>query len=161
MDLIFDNSEVLRFIKNVPMLNEEMMTTFFDNQKNILDNKEISSLSLFIHTHLDIFNKNVLNKQSFTIKNSWFQAYKKNSYHPLHIHGTEENKYSLIFYIQASENSARTIFFCPGYPYTPAMNKYISAKQGKLVLFPSFLPHMVELNNDEERIILSANIDFY
>lgn len=160
MDLEFDNTKVLNFLKKHPFRNSEAMTTYFDNQ-NILENaEELSELKEFIDLHLHIFNANILQRDKFFIKESWFQAYGINSYHPLHIHGTEYQNYSLIFYIQTTEDSSKTIFYCPGFPYVPEQKHHITPKQGRLVIFPSYIPHCVKTNNDEQRIILSANVNF-
>jgi len=160
MELEFNNSEVLEFLQKNSMVKDRMLTTYFEGSR-VLENEKLPNLKNHICDHLYYFIKNVLNKEKYILLESWFQAYTKNSYHPLHIHGIEENKWSLIYYIQVSADSALTNIYSPGYPYIPENKKIIQPKKDKLVLFPSYFPHEVELNKDNDRIILSANFQVF
>ena len=62
-------------------------------------------------------------------------------------------------YILNAKSSA-TRFYPPGYPYI-VFNEFIDIypKVGKLVVFPGYLPHEVLPNKDDERLIMSANIE--
>jgi len=160
IELDFNNSKIIDFLKNYKMVSDEMLTTYYEF-KNILEEKELEDFKNHIYTHISVFVENVLKKERFILKDSWFQAYQENSYHPLHIHGILEKNWSLIYYIQVSSTSAKTIMHMPGYPYAPEIKKSIIPKKDKLVLFPSYLPHQVELNKDNSRIILSANLEIF
>lgn len=157
MEVSFNNEQVLQFIQNVQMSKLQMLTTFGkDNQ--ILQKEEMKDFKNHLFYFLDIFVKKALGKNKFSIIDSWIQCYSENSYHPLHIHGVEHNQWSLIYYIQASKNSSHTNIYGPGHPYIDFEKKTVQPKTNKLVLFPSSLPHDVEPNRDNERIILSANL---
>lgn len=160
IDLDFNNQNIIKYIENYSFEKRDIKTTFFDNNK-ILDDERLTDLKELINYHCAVFAEKVLLKNNFNIKESWFQYYDNNNYHPTHIHGVEEQNYSLIFYVQCSESSSNTVFFNPGYPYVPEQKIIIKPKQSKLIFFPGYIPHCVEPNKDNERLILSANVDFY
>ncbi len=152
----FNDQSILSFINDKPFKKDKMLTTFFEYE-NILEDKNLINLKNHILNILNIFTKNVLKKKFFNLHTSWFQMYKINDYHDLHIHETEENCYSFIFYVQCSEDSSQTEFFMPGHPYARGPSFLISPKKSKIVLFPGHVPHQALSNNDEKRIILSGN----
>ena len=160
LELEFNNFNVLNYLRNCKMTKEEMLTTYYEN-KNVLEEKGLEDFKNHIYSHLNLFAKNVIKKEKVILKDSWFQAYEQNSYHPIHIHGVREKDWSLIYYIQVSPSSAKTIIYMPGYPYVPELKKAVIPKKDKLVLFPSYLPHQVEPNKDNDRIILSANLEIF
>lgn len=152
----FNNQSTLNFLNKKTFEENSMLTTFYED-KNILDNEDLIELNNHILKTLDIFIKRILKKTSFYLEASWFQAYRVNDYHNLHIHGLEEDCYSFIFYIQCGENSAQTEFYIPGHPYIISPSFSIEAENSKIVIFPGNVPHEVHLNKDEKRIILSGN----
>tara|TARA_Y100001938_G_scaffold150791_1_gene243458 strand:+ start:1096 stop:1638 length:543 start_codon:yes stop_codon:yes gene_type:complete len=159
MDLVYTNQDVEKYLNEIQMSQEEsVLTTYYTNDNIILDSKLITFKD-FIFGHVYVFCKNVLNKEKFDVRNSWFQTYKKENYHTVHVHNCNEYSYSLIFYVKASESSSNTRFYLPGFPYTPAKMIDVQAKQNRLVIFPGYIPHQVPPNKDEERIIFSANFE--
>tara|TARA_R100001460_G_scaffold90643_1_gene132336 strand:- start:2095 stop:2637 length:543 start_codon:yes stop_codon:yes gene_type:complete len=160
IELKFNNTKVIEYLKNHQMIKEEMLTTYYE-YKNVLEEKELEDFKNHIYNHVNLFVKNVLKKEKVILKESWFQAYETNSYHPIHVHGVQQKDWSLIYYVQASPTSAKTIMHIPGYPYVPEIKKQIVPKKDLLVMFPSYFPHQVELNQDSERIILSANLEVF
>lgn len=160
MNLEFDNTSVLEFVEKKEMTYDMQYTSFFEN-KNILEEKELIVFKDHVYSHVLYFAKNVLQKRKVLFNSSWFQVYKKNSYHPCHIHGILENEWSLIYYIQTTLNSSKTTIFIPGHPYVPTIKKEIIPEKDKLVIFPSYFPHEVSPNEDESRIILSANFKVF
>jgi hypothetical protein len=135
-----------------------MLTTFFD-VKNILENEKLINLKNHIYEYLEIFTKQIKGKKYFSITESWLQAYRKKDYHSLHVHKPNLNDYSLIFYIQCTKDSSKTIFYAPGHPYVTSPNIKISAEKSKIVFFPGGTPHEVSPNDDEQRIIFSCNFE--
>ena len=103
------------------------------------------------------FVKNILNKDNFTHRNSWFQAYKPHNYHSLHVHGLESFEYSFVFYVQTSDDSSEIKFYNPGYPYC-YYKDYVLPYENDLLIFNSYVPHEVLPNNDNQRISLAGNI---
>tara|TARA_S200002703_G_scaffold83918_1_gene72324 strand:+ start:381 stop:923 length:543 start_codon:yes stop_codon:yes gene_type:complete len=158
MEIPFDNTSLIEVIKNTKMEQLQMLTTF-EKDNQILQKEEMKDFKNHLFYFLDIFVKKALEKTKFNIINSWFQCYSKDSYHPLHIHGTDPNQWSLIYYIQVSENSSNTEIYGPGHPYIYFLKKIVKPKTNKLVIFPSCLPHEVLKNEDDKRIILSANLN--
>ena len=156
----FNNLSTLTFV-NQTLFDEEKMFTTFHKTKQILNEEGFKDLKNHVMNFIDIFTKNVLQKQKFEITDSWIQAYKKNHHHSLHVHYLEKNYYSLIFYIQCTEESSKTIFFPPGFPYVQSDSIKIIPKKSKFVIFPGYVPHEVEHNQDDQRIIFSCNFSVF
>lgn len=86
-----------------------------------------------------------------------------------HVHG---DTFSGIFYLSTPEESGKLVFSNPainrlwnGCSLTTQKNQFtgesirIEPLEGNIILFPSYLPHLVETNNhDEERISISFNL---
>jgi hypothetical protein len=154
-----NNQSLITFLNKTKIHTTESVYTTFYEYPNILFDSNLINFKDFIFSYLYIFCKNVLNKEKFIITESWFQKYLKDSYHDIHVHHCKENSYSLIFYVDATNNSSVTNFYIPGFPYTPEIIKSFVAEKNKLVTFPGYLPHKVPLNKDEQRIIFSANFE--
>jgi hypothetical protein len=158
MEIPFDNTSLLEVIKNTKMEQLQMLTSY-EKDNNVLNKENMNDFKNHLFYFLDLFTKKILQLNSFEVTYSWIQCYSKDSYHPLHIHGTDPNQWSLIYYIQVSENSSNTEIYGPGHPYIDFPKKTIQPKTNKLVIFPSCLPHEVPKNEDDKRIILSANLN--
>ena len=98
---------------------------------------------------------NDLNYQSCHVARMWYQQYIKNNTHGWHIHG--EN-YTGVYYLQ----------FPKGSPKTELIDQYninkkitINAKEGDIVIFPSFIIHRApKVISDVKKTIISFNLDF-
>ena len=156
----FNNFSTLSFVNEIKP-EEEIMFTTFNNNQQILNEANLKDLKGHVEQFLDIFTKNVLEKNTFKITESWIQTYRKNGHHLLHVHHLEKNSYSLIFYIECTEQSSKTVFFCPGFPYTYNDSIKIIPKKSKFVIFPGHVPHEVEYNQDDQRIIFSCNFSIF
>lgn len=104
-------------------------------------------------------------------KEYWIQNYKKGNFHSWHHHG-KTNTLSVVYWIQSEKNSSNLIIKNPN-PYVPFWKEpqtiyehetiysqeyiKISPKEGGLIIFPSFLYHKVEVNNNSHRTILALN----
>jgi hypothetical protein len=148
-------------IKNIKKLNFktiDCVESTYDKTNNVLENKGFEKFKNFITNYIQAINLNFLNKKKFAIGNSWFQLYKKEQHHTFHTHGYTENQFSLIYYIKVTENSSKTVFQFPGYPYIENQQRYkIKPKENKLIIFPAYIPHYVEPNKDKSRLIFSCN----
>lgn len=158
MEIPFDNTSLLEVIKNTKMEQLQMLTSY-QKDNNVLNKENMNDFKNHLFYFLDLFTKKILQLEKFEVCESWFQCYSKDAYHPLHIHGTNSNQWSLIYYIQVSENSSNTEICGPGHPYIDFPKKIVKPKANKLVIFPSCLPHEVLKNEDDKRIILSANLN--
>jgi hypothetical protein len=151
------NKNLLDLLHEVKLENFEYNSNnYYNNYDLHLTEKIFSSLKETIFEYLKI-----LNLKKFEVIKWWLQKYKKNQFHDLHTHGTEKNYFSFILYLDCSEKSSVVNFFNALYPYI--FNQKISFKPEKnlFVFFPSFIPHSVDLNTDEKRFILSANLKCY
>lgn len=153
----FDNLSTLLFIQNNKVHNEEGMLTTFQTELNIIFNDNLKDLREHIERYIEVFTVNILKKKSYKILRSWLQAYRPMDVHGLHTHETTLKDYSLIFYIQCSDNSSKTVFYAPGYPYIESLEIQISPEKSKFVIFPGSTPHEVRPNKDDQRIIFSCN----
>ena len=111
-----------------------------------------------------------LKKSEIKITSMWSIINLKNASNARHIH--PNNYISAAYYIKASKNSGDIVFYDPRsantirFPNVSNTNKLnsnifsVQPEEGLLVLFPSYLHHSVNINNsEEERIVLSFNID--
>jgi uncharacterized protein (TIGR02466 family) len=115
-----------------------------------------------------------LERDSHYISNMWFTISKpSNRQHVRHVH--PNCLFSGIFYVKTPKGCASTNFHNPNpaqemirplynipHRYT-AKEVSIECKQGRMVIFPSWLPHSVEdgfrqEDPDEERIVIAFNI---
>tara|TARA_R100001132_G_C3237716_1_gene69741 strand:+ start:61 stop:654 length:594 start_codon:yes stop_codon:yes gene_type:complete len=112
----------------------------------------------FIQPHLQkYFNEcaNKLGYQTVNINNLWFQQYNKNGKHGWHIHG---DNYTGVYYVKFSEKAARTELIDP---FSQDKKIIINAKEGDIVIFPSYVIHRaVEQQDNSEKIIISFNFNF-
>ena len=142
--------------KNFDM-NDKKVLYFFESIKPNIDN-----------TLTDMGWDDLNNKIDIT--SAWSIINKKNASNERHIHS---NSYiSAVYYVSAPNNCGDILFHDPRQakvirkPNTIKANKLnaevvnITPQSGLLVLFPSYLYHsVVENNSDEERIVISFNID--
>ena len=96
----------------------------------------------------DAKNIPLLKDKKFKLAGFWLNVNKGHHYNSIHVHA-----------IQTSDKSANTNFYPPGWPYVCNEESKISIKpkNNKLIVFPSYLPHEVEINKDKTRLIFSAN----
>tara|TARA_R110002020_G_scaffold221527_2_gene429615 strand:+ start:9378 stop:9920 length:543 start_codon:yes stop_codon:yes gene_type:complete len=152
----FDSTQVKSYLKNFVFKRDTMLTTFLEVEE-ILKEPELKDFNEYINNIVVSFSTNILKLHSPEINRSWFQVYDDKSHHQLHIHDTFENRYALIYYLQATEKSSPTTFYMPGHPYIGCKEIEVSAETNKIVIFNSFIPHEVLRNTDNERLIFSCN----
>tara|TARA_R100001086_G_C11724035_1_gene227740 strand:+ start:70 stop:609 length:540 start_codon:yes stop_codon:yes gene_type:complete len=105
----------------------------------------------FLQKHFLKCIKN-LNLNTVQIKNLWFQKYKKDGVHNWHVHS---NNYTGVYYLKFPKHATQT----------QLVDKQkileIDAKEGDIVIFPSFVIHRSpKITEDIEKIIISFNLDF-
>jgi len=147
------NLSKIKFKKNK---NDKMQTTFYHNNA-IIEEDDFAEYKQNLIKFINISGE-ILNFTFDLFSSSWFQKYSNGQHHPLHIHGTQKTMYSLIHYLKVSKKSSTTNFYPPGYPYLGNEQKIkITPENNKIIIFPSWIPHEVEYNNDIVRTIFSAN----
>jgi uncharacterized protein (TIGR02466 family) len=130
---------------------EEQETTY--NQINILNLpllKDIKDQIIFI-----------LEKHNLFISNSWAQLYKKGDKHRIHNHGG--SVYSGVLYVNGRGKDG-TAFHHPMSKMIESFHKNFKTivmtkfEPGVLILFPSYIPHeVVEQKEENNRLIISFN----
>lgn len=140
---------------------------------NFNENLEINKLITEIENRsLEILKKYDLNKNyKIFVQNIWININKKGDFNIPHLH--PGSFFSGVFYVNCNENSGNIVFENPALTFEYFIsnkeieknNNYNSGRMfhtpqnNKLVIFPGYLNHYVEPNqNDEERISISFNL---
>ena len=124
------------------------------NNSTNFSRKWVEFLQPYLHKHLKNF-ANVLGYQDINFINLWFQQYNQNGKHGWHTHA--EN-YTGVYYVQFSNKCAKTELIDP---FSQNKKIEIEAKEGDIVIFPSYVIHRAtEQKENVEKIIISFNINF-
>jgi len=124
------------------------------NNNHIIDRPWVKVLLPFIQKHFKKCAKK-LGFEKCHIKALWFQQYEKNNLHNWHIHA---QNYTGVYYLELPKSAPLTELVDP----CNIKNKFkIKAKEGDIVIFPSFVIHRSgKMLNDLQKTIVSFNIDF-
>ena len=159
--ITFDYKKLMQVIKKEKMEKFPYMKTTYFKEKNILLKKEFK----FLLDSCQKFYQEVAGDNqyaSWRIIMSWIQRYDKGDFHDAHIHSTSPQYWSFVFYLDCNEDSSKTIVLEPGYPYIDERKRVaIKPKIGGCVAFPGYVPHFVEPNINNKRVVLSSNLQFY
>tara|TARA_B100000029_G_scaffold22661_1_gene22669 strand:+ start:917 stop:1519 length:603 start_codon:yes stop_codon:yes gene_type:complete len=99
---------------------------------------------------------NLLGYQDIKFANLWFQQYNQNGKHGWHIHS--EN-YTGVYYVKFSANAAKTELINP---FSQNEKIVIDAKEGDLVIFPSYVIHRAPTQKQSfKKIIVSFNFNLH
>tara|TARA_Y100001938_G_scaffold150116_1_gene239694 strand:- start:2104 stop:2625 length:522 start_codon:yes stop_codon:yes gene_type:complete len=153
-----DDVDYIKSIKLSKRKNDIMHTNYFEDFN---DEKTISIIKKYEMFFEEMARVN--NYKQYQLTKFWIQKYNNDEFHDIHTHGTNDNEYSFILYIDCSEKSSETLFYPLGYPFTCYKGHTpfkIKPLQGRIILFNSFLPHGLIPNKDEKRIILSGNVRY-
>ena len=158
--ITFDYKKLMSLLDNESMEKFPYMKTTYFKEKNILLREEFK----FLLNSCQQFYKEVAQQNNYTSWNiitSWVQRYDTGDFHDTHIHFPLENHWNFIFYLDCKENSSNMVVLEPGYPYVND-NKRITIKPkiGGCVAFPGHIPHFVEPNKTDKRIILSSILEY-
>ena len=137
--------------------------------KTVLKGKPLKKLENFFIEHVNHYFDEIIHSSSNIkpyITLSWLNYTKENEYH--HAHEHENSMVSGVFYVSADESDSIR-FYKSGYQQIkPSIKEYnlwnstswyVSARTGKLILFPSWLSHSVDhKKSDNLRISLAFNI---
>ena len=95
-----------------------------------------------------------LNYQSAEIKCIWFQQYIQNDYHGWHKHS---DNYTGVYYLELPKNSPKTELIDQKDIHKKIT---INAKEGDIVVFPSFIIHRApKVKSNVRKTIISFNIN--
>ena len=168
----FDLGRDLSFREKKLLLNQDQNpnasnTTSVD--RNLLENTKLSSLRKFVETSLDEYIKEICSPAQdikLRITQSWASYTKPGQHHHKHFH--PNSLISGVFYVKTNKDSDRIYFYRDGYQQIKlpvdqwnlfnSDSWWLAAETGQLLLFPSFLTHMVEtVEGDDTRVSLSFN----
>lgn len=142
------------YIDLVESIELELVNQKYTSYYKIKNNVFINGTQEIIKPSVEKIAK-LKNFSNLIFENCWVQKYKQGQYHPLHTHGVEG--FSFVFYINVTDNSSKTCFYNPGYPYVQTHEYIVKPKRGLIIIFDKAIPHFVEPNKDEERLIVSGN----
>jgi uncharacterized protein (TIGR02466 family) len=141
------------------------------NSGSLLDKPEWKEIIDFLHGFASTMISSVNTTSSVvSFINSWVTIYPPGTYVPEHIHSN--SMLSGVFYASVPEGAGNLIFKDPSavaktmfirhyndFPTVPTVYTH-AVEEGQMVIFPSWLPHMTELNRSQgNRIMVSFNID--
>ncbi len=136
---------------------------------NLLENSVFSKLNSIVENEVNEFNKIMGSDFYYKCRYSWFNIYDRGDYQEYHHHA--HSTYSAVFFLKSNEKSSPLIFLNPSEPYDmhPILNQKIfndlnyqiwklNSVENRLVIFRSFIKHMVPKHEDDEtRITLAYN----
>jgi uncharacterized protein (TIGR02466 family) len=135
---------------------------------NLIEDKRFDFMIETITSHLKKFNTMMASDYNYTCTDAWVNSYKKGDYQEWHNHAG--STYSAVLFLKYPEGSSLIHFQSPSEPYNmlPIRNikEYnslniqdmnINPAENSLILFRSYLKHMVPVNNTDERITIAFN----
>lgn len=122
---------------------------------NILSEQIMSTLDSYMHDTL------LEDEDPLTLSNMWFNYNYRNCYNVCHTH--PGCAVAGVFWIQVPEESPLIVFDCPvchnSSVINPDTTRRYQPSEGTMLMFPAYLPHRVDLNdNDTTRISISFNL---
>jgi len=134
----------------------------YDLRKNIKFKKLIDLVTLNVNS----FAKQLKSNHTYSCGSCWFNIYKKGDYQEYHYHS--DAFFSAIFVLKTPDPPPKVIFENPVLDMYPLRNvEYndlnagvynIGMRENTLIIFRSYLKHMVEkLKQDNERISIALN----
>jgi uncharacterized protein (TIGR02466 family) len=146
--------------------SDNVLTTFkYNSKNNLFIDFGMNKLLEGIVKHLNVYVNEMKYTTPIAFKNSWMNIYPPGTFQYAHHHSG--SAISGTYYYQTNGNDGKIIFENPNpyldyqlFPGTHGFNRLgVEPKVGRLVLFPSWLRHGVEMNKtDQERISISFNI---
>lgn len=177
---IYPSTIYIDNIKNDKYINStiQLIQTMHESQQLTNDcsvrNGWQSSKDLYDNSHFAILADYVLNKIRVELLQNkltpvmtemWANVHDQHGFNHVHVHSG--SWYSGAVYLQCSEKTGNITFTDPrpgaemsAAHQLTATTQTVTPKPGDMILFPSFLPHLVEPNCDGiKRISISFNID--
>lgn len=173
IDLKLLADKALKIKKTKNKINNDWLCETYSSS-NLLDlskDKEFKKLIEQIKLKVKEFAKSYgIFNSNIKYQDGWINIAEHNQYQEYHVH--PNSHFSVVFYIQTFENCGDIYFASPEknnmkpLPKENGINAYnagscsFKAEQGKLIIFPSNLQHMVRTNlSSKQRISFSANFE--
>lgn len=153
-------------------INQAGVTTY--RTKSLLDDPEWADIAAFLYDFANEMISTVNPNSSvdkMLVADMWTTVYPHNAYIPEHTHAN--SLLSAVFYAKADDNCGDIEFRDPGFICKTMILRGIgqfpsfstryreTVEEGKMIIFPSWLPHFTHPNHSSsDRIIVSFNIDF-
>ena len=161
-------------LNKIKLINQKLEKIWLSDTnssyKNTLDEKVENviykdSLTYLLKSIIKLFEEKQQQKFKISLINIWENIYKNNDFQEPHIHPDAD--FSFIIYKKVDKDGGKTLFFNPSrnfidpfsnisYMYNKEFQPF--CKEGQIVLFPSFLEHMVLRTSNQHTI--SGNIRF-
>lgn len=177
---VLNQQEVIKYFKEYELNDDTDYTgkypvgsyTSYHNNDSILELPQLDDLKTLIKDTVQSIHFSVGLSGTVEFTNSWFSINRKFSYHETHNHCPDI--WSGVYYVQAEEGDATISFLNrlmvdSGWPYSAqktAHTDFVSnkvtcpVKTGMLIVFPSYLDHMVDQHlTDNERITIAFNLN--
>ena len=151
--------------KTKPTFDSGVHTSFASGNENL----EKESFKYLANTIIKLLEEKFKRRFRITFSNIWQNIYKKDDFQEKHCH--VNSHFSFIVYKKIKESN--TIFFHPNNYLIASFYKGMegpkpedivdlqfrpSCREGQIIVFPSFLEHMVKKTSNA--ITISGNIDF-
>ena len=140
--------------KNKDIYNDDLIKKLDWNNAREWERPWVKVLLPFIKDHFIKCAKK-LNFEDYFLRALWFQQYAENGMHGWHIH---EQNYTGVYYLELPQSAPLTELIDP----TDIKNKFkIKAKEGDIVIFPSFVIHRSgRMQTKDRKTIVSFNLEF-
>jgi len=165
------NPEELNFIFNIKYKTRgKENDVFISKSHNILNNKKLNRVKIFLNEKINFFIKNILEiNNQVKLTQSWIAKTISNSKHHSHCH--KGAFLSCVFYVNCKSGhfviNEHKSALQNGYNFDYNVIQYNSfnsemfyreVKTNDLIIFPGHLTHETKINkNSEDRIIIGAN----
>jgi|21_taG_2_1085346.scaffolds.fasta_scaffold103266_2 hypothetical protein len=165
------NPEELNFIFNIKYKTRgKENDVFISKSHNILNNKKLNRVKIFLNEKINFFIKNILEiNNQVKLTQSWIAKTISNSKHHSHCH--KGAFLSCVFYVNCKSGhfviNEHKSALQNGYNFDYNVIQYNSfnsemfyreVKTNDLIIFPGHLTHETKINkNGEDRIIIGAN----
>jgi uncharacterized protein (TIGR02466 family) len=134
---------------------------------DLKENKKFNNLTKIITSHVNNFAKELGSDFEYNCSNAWFNFYDKGTYQEYHYH--PKSYFSAVFVLQSPKPEPRLIFKNPILDMYPlekvktnndlnAMTFHVGMPKNSLIIFRSYLEHMVEKTKTNDiRLSLAYN----
>jgi uncharacterized protein (TIGR02466 family) len=153
-------------LDDVKDLSFNNISTSYFKDRNLIDKYSLINLKNFIINTNNAFSSVLFkNKQNYLLNESWVNYSKQYQHHEKHHH--LPHRISGVYYIKTNEQDGNLLFYPPSIAMdieqepSEISSRLVSyaPKEGKIILFPSWVEHSVQSNiTNSTRISISFNI---
>ena len=139
-----------------------------DFQQNLINEYELTEFKAELTKHLEIYLHAIdFNRPCYwNIQECWMTSFSESEY--AHIHNHAPSDISGCYYVKSNGQDGNFFFLNPSRIMSSTLlyrnipdRLFVRPKPGKLMLFPGWIDHGVEVNRTkDERCSVSFNIDF-